>query len=750
MDIFPLQLLLAIALASSDKLDRTYLPPPGSKIAGGSDGAIQVPLEFPKETYSTTIRPVTPGQIVDGFISDSDTQQPSIGVGLPNIPPGSHDLVSVTTGPTPFFGDLQNKVPTTTTTYAFTQTTTFPPPKGFETTASAAGPTGFPSDVSSGQNQGYPQISGPAFVQPGTQIVQRPEILTPGTFQRPGYQTPTQSFVGHSGYNQPSIIQYLPSQTTSAAVSPSSGRPLGSTQPLVDQGYTQHLGVQPPRQFGQQIHSPNAPQDVTQTYPSGPIPAYYGNASQRPVAPESITSQQIGGQHPQNVGQQNLQTTIPPGFHYETDNRGNIVPILSSQELGGLRPLFGGQPGPTQPGISPQFINNVPSIPGTNPSQRLGAQQPVFSGQQASPTPISTIVLQPGSYHQYTNALPGSNISHPGIQTIQQQRPYTGVPQFQEAINNQGSVIPGSSTPQIIGPQPQLISQIGFNPATGSPQGIPSNYQPAPFQPSGIQPSVDQQGIIQPGYYPTTSYQPGSKQSTGNIPQTIVYPGHPTQIIPGKSGIIQQSTQGPVEQNSHQTIDRKFPLQHQNRPGAQNIFELDSTSSTSIAPAGYNRPSYSSTTPGTYPGLLPSTTISPIRISSSTPYPLPGHTDVIPGRVLRPERPQAEFEKHAEILNYKNILTPDGKFEYSFDTSNGIHADENGTSIDGVKAEGSYSYIGDDGKFYSVVYSADENGFRPQGAHLPTPPPIPDAIQKVIEQAAKDKEAGISHDGKSK
>lgn len=55
---------------------------------------------------------------------------------------------------------------------------------------------------------------------------------------------------------------------------------------------------------------------------------------------------------------------------------------------------------------------------------------------------------------------------------------------------------------------------------------------------------------------------------------------------------------------------------------------------------------------------------------------------------------------------------------------------------------GSYSYTAPDGQKITVTYTADENGFVPQGDHLPTPPPIPDAILKSIEQNAAEEAAG--------
>lgn len=38
--------------------------------------------------------------------------------------------------------------------------------------------------------------------------------------------------------------------------------------------------------------------------------------------------------------------------------------------------------------------------------------------------------------------------------------------------------------------------------------------------------------------------------------------------------------------------------------------------------------------------------------------------------------------------------------------------------------QGSYSYTGPDGILYTITYIADENGYRAEGAHIPTPPPV--------------------------
>ena len=76
----------------------------------------------------------------------------------------------------------------------------------------------------------------------------------------------------------------------------------------------------------------------------------------------------------------------------------------------------------------------------------------------------------------------------------------------------------------------------------------------------------------------------------------------------------------------------------------------------------------------------------------------------------------------------------------SYETGNQIKANEEGAlknvgnpETEAMSAKGGFSYTADDGTPIEVQYIADENGFQPQGAHLPTPPPIPDAILKSIE-----------------
>lgn len=62
----------------------------------------------------------------------------------------------------------------------------------------------------------------------------------------------------------------------------------------------------------------------------------------------------------------------------------------------------------------------------------------------------------------------------------------------------------------------------------------------------------------------------------------------------------------------------------------------------------------------------------------------------------------------------------DGSYSWSYETGNGIQAQESGSlkgngEESGPAVVGSYSFIDENGQSYLVEYTADENGFQPKG-----------------------------------
>lgn len=75
----------------------------------------------------------------------------------------------------------------------------------------------------------------------------------------------------------------------------------------------------------------------------------------------------------------------------------------------------------------------------------------------------------------------------------------------------------------------------------------------------------------------------------------------------------------------------------------------------------------------------------------------------------------------------------------SYETENGIAAQEEGSiknrgqQDEAAFVQGVFSYTSPEGYPIKVTYIADENGFRAEGVHLPTAPPIPEAILRSLE-----------------
>ncbi|XP_011155337.1 endocuticle structural glycoprotein SgAbd-2 [Solenopsis invicta] len=108
-------------------------------------------------------------------------------------------------------------------------------------------------------------------------------------------------------------------------------------------------------------------------------------------------------------------------------------------------------------------------------------------------------------------------------------------------------------------------------------------------------------------------------------------------------------------------------------------------------------------------------------------------------------QPQPQYNQYTSpgkqpfigIRSQHKDTSPDGSYEFGYETENGISVSERGYPQAGPQGQtevvqGSYSYQAPDGTPITIQYTADENGFRAEGAHIPTPPPIPEAIRRAL------------------
>ncbi|XP_065360005.1 larval cuticle protein 65Ab1-like [Calliphora vicina] len=87
----------------------------------------------------------------------------------------------------------------------------------------------------------------------------------------------------------------------------------------------------------------------------------------------------------------------------------------------------------------------------------------------------------------------------------------------------------------------------------------------------------------------------------------------------------------------------------------------------------------------------------------------------------------APAEHGAEIVRQESDVQPES-YNFVSETSDGTHKSEEGhlkdvgTEHEAIVVHGSYSWVDEKtGEKFTVTYVADENGFQPEGAHLPKP-----------------------------
>ncbi|ENN74424.1 hypothetical protein YQE_09008, partial [Dendroctonus ponderosae] len=98
--------------------------------------------------------------------------------------------------------------------------------------------------------------------------------------------------------------------------------------------------------------------------------------------------------------------------------------------------------------------------------------------------------------------------------------------------------------------------------------------------------------------------------------------------------------------------------------------------------------------------------------------------------------------KQAQIIRSESDISPEGSYQFAYETDNGISAQEQGNiqpqgpEQASKSVTGQFQFLTPENEQIQISYVADENGYQPTGNALPTPPPIPIAIQRALEYIA--------------
>ncbi|XP_042222803.1 cuticle protein AM1159-like [Homarus americanus] len=110
--------------------------------------------------------------------------------------------------------------------------------------------------------------------------------------------------------------------------------------------------------------------------------------------------------------------------------------------------------------------------------------------------------------------------------------------------------------------------------------------------------------------------------------------------------------------------------------------------------------------------------------------------------------PQFDNPPPVLILRDDRQDNGDGNFQYAFEADNGIAVEASGTpgSAGQSNMQGSIRFFYPDGTQEDLRFTADEFGYQPQSALLPTPHPLPAHALEQLRIAEEQRAAGITFD----
>ena len=98
----------------------------------------------------------------------------------------------------------------------------------------------------------------------------------------------------------------------------------------------------------------------------------------------------------------------------------------------------------------------------------------------------------------------------------------------------------------------------------------------------------------------------------------------------------------------------------------------------------------------------------------------------------------AESESNAETLRSAQEVNEDS-YNFSYETSNGITHEESGElkkfspEEEAIVVQGKSGWTSPDGEKVFFEFVADQNGYQPQGSHIPVGPEVPPHIIRALE-----------------